>query len=101
MEPEKVVVHESPNKLRRDDFRCTACGKIEKDYWYRRSEGLPTCCDQEMVVVPGGSYQMSQEDWNAAHRPSNINWKADPATRAAVHKGLERRKRRLGGTGKL
>jgi hypothetical protein len=101
MEQENVVVHESPNKLRRDDFRCPICGTIKQDVWYRRSEGLPTCCDQAMVAMPGGNYQMSSEDWVASKRPSNINWKADPLTRQAVLKGIERRKQRLGGTGKL
>ena len=99
----KVVVHESPNMLRYDDFICPECGEMYLEELWRRSEGPPACplCKTPMAPLPGGVYQMSQEDWNAAHRPSGLNWKADAATRAAVIKGVERRKQRLGGTGSL
>ena len=83
-------------------FRCSVCGEIFDDYW-KHEDDLPLHCEQPAIRIFGGVYLESYTDMMRRTRPAgSLNgWKADPITRNAVLKGLERRKQRLAGTGKL
>jgi hypothetical protein len=87
--------------LRYFDFECDVCGR-QTDELVRGEDEYPTCCGQVMRKIVGKvNYHMNMEDHERAHRPSGIDWKADPLTKKCVEEGLRRRRERLGGTGKL
>lgn len=97
------VIHESPNKIRVDDFYCEECDRIETDVYWRRSEGDPKCecCGNTMKAIPGGCYHQDYIEKIQAKRPLSEKIVQDPLTEFCVKEGLRRRKERLAGTGKL
>lgn len=82
------------------EFVCEECGKSQDELW-RTGEELPQCCGQPMVRRPGGRRHWTESDWVQKDTPTGQKYVTDPLTRRAVERGIERRKKRLAGTGKL
>ena len=82
------------------DLKCAECGTELIDEFVEDEE-YPECCGLAMARVPGGAYHEHWVDRRRRKRNPNTDFTPDALTARTIMESLERRKKRLGGTGKM
>ena len=82
------------------DLKCAECGEILY-HEFVEDEQYPECCSRPMSKMPGGHYHENWIDRRRRKRNPNTNFKPDALTAATIREGEAKRKKRLGGTGKM